>query len=212
LLLSLLLAYIDNKLHFHDHINYIFSQCIKLLGLVRSITLNFSSVECMPRLYITLIRSKFENASVVWNSITSTDANKLECIQQRFVAVCFNRFFPQVHYCYSLALEELKLPTLLMRTHRLDAFFLTQVYFGSKFCPSVLEIFGLRVPARYIRDFALFNVCSSSKNSSFARCASAAYVVCREVDVFGARNVLLNHIIIIIIIIIINFMLYLSIM
>jgi hypothetical protein len=29
--------------------------------------------------------------------------------------------------------------------------------------PSVLEIAGLRVPARYIRDFALFNVCSSSK-------------------------------------------------
>jgi hypothetical protein len=31
------------------------------------------------------------------------------------------------------------------------------------FCPSVLEIVGLRVPARYIRDFALFNVCSSCK-------------------------------------------------
>jgi hypothetical protein len=39
-----------------------------------------------------------------------------------------------------------------------------QVYLGYKFCPSVLEIVGLRVPARYMRDFALFNVCSSSKN------------------------------------------------
>jgi hypothetical protein len=58
---------------------------------------------------------------------------------------------------------------------------------------SVLEIVGLRVPARYIRDFALFNVCSSCKNCSSAGCASAANVVCRDVDVFGARNVLLNR-------------------
>jgi hypothetical protein len=36
------------------------------------------------------------------------------------------------------------------RRHRLDALFLIQVYFGLKFCPSVLEIVGLRVPARYI--------------------------------------------------------------
>jgi hypothetical protein len=140
----------------------------------------------MCRLYITLVRSKLEYASVAWNSITSTDANKLERIQQRFAALCFNRFFPQVNYNYSLALVKLKLYTLYIRRHRLDALFLTQVYFGLKFCPSVLEIVGLRVPA-------LFNVCSSSKNCPSARSASAANVVCRDVDVFGARNVLLSR-------------------
>jgi hypothetical protein len=34
-----------------------------------------------------------EYASVVWNSLTSTDANKLERIQQKFTSVCFYRFF-----------------------------------------------------------------------------------------------------------------------
>jgi hypothetical protein len=124
----LLLVYIDAKLHFHDHVNHIFSDCIKLLGLIRSITLHFSSLECMLRLYITLVRSKIEYASVVWNLITSTDANKLERIQQRFVTLCFKRFFnPEVPYCYSFVLEELKLLTLRVRRHHLDAFFLTQV-------------------------------------------------------------------------------------
>jgi hypothetical protein len=147
----------------------------------------------MLRLYIILVRSKLEYASVVWNSITSTDANKFEPIQQRFGALCFHRFFPQVHFCYSLALEELKLHTLRVRRYRLDAPFLIQIYFGFKICPSLLEIVGFRVPARYIRDFSLINVCSSCKNCPSAGCASAANVVCREIDVFGARNILFRH-------------------
>jgi hypothetical protein len=88
---------------------------------------------------------------------------------------------------------KLKLHTLRTRRDRLDALFLLQVYFGSKFCPSVLEIVGLRVPARYIRDFALFNVCSSTKNCPSARCAAAANAVCKEVDVFGTRKVLTKY-------------------
>jgi hypothetical protein len=65
----------------------------------------------MLRLYFTLVRSKSGYASVVWNSITSSEANKLERIQQRFVALCFNRFLLELHHC--LALEELKFRTLL---------------------------------------------------------------------------------------------------
>jgi hypothetical protein len=75
-----------------------------------------------------------------------------------------------------------------MRRHRLDALFFTEVYCGVK----LLEIVGLRVPARYIRDFALFNVCSSSKNCPSARCASAANVVFKDVDVFGAGIICYN--------------------
>jgi hypothetical protein len=187
-------VFIDAKLHFHDHINYIFSHCIKLLSIVGSITSNLSSLECILRLYITLVRSKLEYASVVWNSITSADANKLESVQQRFAALCFNSFFPKVHYCYSRALEELKLLTLSVRRHRLDALFPTQVYSGFKFCPSDLEIAGLWVPARYIRDFTLFSACSSCNSCLSARCASAANVVCRDGDVLSARSVHLNYV------------------
>jgi hypothetical protein len=44
-------------------------------------------------------------------SITSTDANKLESIQQKFTALCLKRFFPQADYCYGFALEQFKLHT-----------------------------------------------------------------------------------------------------
>jgi hypothetical protein len=70
---------------------------------------------------------------------------------------------------------------------------LIQVYL-SKFCPSLLETVYFRVSVQYVRYFSLFNVCSSIKNCSFARCASAANVVCRDVDLFGGTSVSLNHV------------------
>ncbi|KDR18918.1 hypothetical protein L798_06656 [Zootermopsis nevadensis] len=80
--------FFDSKLQFHNHVDHIFSHCIKLLGLVRTLTFSFSSLDCLYMLYVTLVRSKLEYASVVWNSITTTDANKLERIQQKFAALC----------------------------------------------------------------------------------------------------------------------------
>lgn len=79
---------------------------------------------------ITLVTYKLEYISVVWNSITSTESNKMERIQHRSEAR-FNRFFSQVNHRYSLALEELKLYSLHMRRHLHHALFLIQLYFGS---------------------------------------------------------------------------------
>jgi hypothetical protein len=93
------------------------------------------------------------------------DANTMKRIQQKFSVLCFNRFFPEV------ALEQLNLHIQQKTRYHLDAFFLTQAYRGSRFC------FPVRVPARYIRDFSTFNVCSSSKDGYSSRWASAANVV-----------------------------------
>jgi hypothetical protein len=142
-------VFFDLVLHVRSHVHYVFSECIKLLGLFRSITYRFSSLKCLYVLYFILVRSKLEFASVVGNSITSSDANKLERIQQKFAIFCFCRFFPSCStylYCclrerttrahledhlwsadHSLrngALEKLSLQSLRKRRHHLDALFL----------------------------------------------------------------------------------------
>jgi hypothetical protein len=71
---------LDCKLYFHLHIDYILSQGLKMLGLIRYITSSFSTLESLLVLYNLLVRSKVEYASVVWNSIISTDSAKLETI------------------------------------------------------------------------------------------------------------------------------------
>jgi hypothetical protein len=52
--------FIDAKLDFYNHANYIFSYYINLLDLLRSITLTFLSLECFHRFYVILLRSKLE--------------------------------------------------------------------------------------------------------------------------------------------------------
>jgi hypothetical protein len=60
---------LDSELNFHRHVDYLHSQALKLLGLIRFITYNFSSLNGLKALYITSIRSKLGYASVVWNNL-----------------------------------------------------------------------------------------------------------------------------------------------
>jgi len=69
----------------------------KLLGLVLNVALSLSSLDCILMLYFTVVRPKLKYASVIRNSITSADANKLEGIQRKFAAQFYNRFFPNAH-------------------------------------------------------------------------------------------------------------------
>jgi hypothetical protein len=73
-------AMLDSKLHLHRHVDYLHPQTLKLLGLIRFIKHNFSSLDSIKVLYITLIRSKLEYASVVWNNITLASSKMLENI------------------------------------------------------------------------------------------------------------------------------------
>lgn len=85
--------FLGSILHFHNLADYLFSQCIKLLGLFRRATLTFTSTECMY-IYFTLVTHKLEHALDVWNP---TNAHKLEGVQLRVAALCANRFFTNVY-------------------------------------------------------------------------------------------------------------------
>jgi hypothetical protein len=51
---------LDSRLPFHRHIDNLYSRALKLLRLIRFITYNSSSSDCLKVLYTALVRSNFE--------------------------------------------------------------------------------------------------------------------------------------------------------
>jgi hypothetical protein len=117
-------VFFDSKLYLHNNVDFLFFECIKLLGHVRSITYRFASLDCLYVLYFTSVRSTLEHASVVRNSITSTYANVLERIQQKFAPASFYFFVLHVPYNYIFTLQKLSVRYLCKRRHRFDVLFL----------------------------------------------------------------------------------------
>jgi hypothetical protein len=106
---------LDTKLYFHHHVHYIFSEALELLSIISVITFSFLAVDSLFMSYLTLLRSELEYASVAWNSLTSTDASKLERVQRKFLSSCYKLFCFHIHYSYMNALEHTTFHTLWVR-------------------------------------------------------------------------------------------------
>jgi hypothetical protein len=86
----------------------------------------------------------------------------------------------------------LKFHTLSDRRCHLDTPFLLNVYNCSKFCPTLLETVGIRVPYKNFRYFNLFHVDLNRHNCPSARCALAATAISRDTCILNGRSVLIN--------------------
>jgi hypothetical protein len=181
--------------YFHQHINCIFSQSLKVLRLIRYIASSFSTLDSLLALYSTLVRFKIEYASVAWNSTTNTDSAKLERIQRKFVALCYTRLFNGVcDFKYEDSLVRLNFLTLHLRRRHLDDLSLFNVFKGKISCSSVFDTVSLRIPTRSVRDYSTFTVHCNFKVSPSVRCVSAANAVCRSIDIFNRDCILLTDI------------------
>jgi hypothetical protein len=184
---------LNSKLHFHRHIDNLYSRALKLLGLIRFITYNFSSLDCLKVLYTALVRSNLEYASVAWNNLTLADSNKLENIQRKFANLCYNRFIQSnCSLNYELMLNYLLLKTLYSRRQHLDALFLVNVFKNKINCSSIMDTVSLQMLAKQIRDFSSFRVKNVSRLSPSTRCVIAANSICRSLDIFNKNSISLK--------------------
>jgi hypothetical protein len=71
--------------YFQNHVNFMFSKCATLLGIIHSITVRFY-LKMSYVLHFILLTFKLKYTSAVKNIIMPTDINKFENIQQTFTS------------------------------------------------------------------------------------------------------------------------------
>jgi hypothetical protein len=97
---------------------------MKLLGLIRTLTFNFSTLDSLSILFFALVRSKLEYASVAWNSVAITNSDKLERAQKKKIAaLCHKRLFYYIEYHCDITLEKINLQTLHIRCRHFEVLF-----------------------------------------------------------------------------------------
>jgi hypothetical protein len=114
-------------------VDFISPQALKLLGHIRAITFSFTTMDSLLTLYFALVISRFEYASVSWNTLTSSEASKLARIQRVFSVVLQSFLSTNSMWAsYVSALDRLNSHTLCSRGRHLYEFFLVNVYNGFK--------------------------------------------------------------------------------
>ena len=87
------LSFVDNetdlgvditpRLSWNSQCNRIYSKACQQLGIVRRNGHIVTLPRCRRALYLSLVRSQFENCSIIWRPTTSVLTNKLESLQKR---------------------------------------------------------------------------------------------------------------------------------
>jgi hypothetical protein len=88
--------------------------------------------------YPSVVRPKLDYASAVRKSMTCTNSKQLECIQKKFVALCYYRLFSPDYNDHSSAktLHTLNLSPLQEERRQLHASFVMHVFLSFNSCPS----------------------------------------------------------------------------
>lgn len=122
-------VYISNDLTWHTHIQYITNNANRMLGFIRR---NFSLAPTSVKLllYKTLVRSKVEYASSVWDTPTNTLISTLESLQNRatrFILSNYSRFASVTQMKSTLHLPHLSVRRQISRISLFHKIFYTNV-------------------------------------------------------------------------------------
>lgn len=150
-------VFLDSEFKFSDHVAYLSNTCYRTLGAITRMTRNFRGYSCLLYLYRSLILSKLDFSSVVWNRLNQTNSNELENVQRKFVRLLYNRYFNRrIYFSHERLLKILNLHCLSERRQARDFLFLHKCLHGIIDCPKLTSSVFIAVPGRSLRSHRVF--------------------------------------------------------
>lgn len=117
----------DSKINFNAHIDKIVNESRRVLGFLKRRAKEFNDPYVTKSLYQSLVRSKLEYATVVWNMSGKTKSAKIESVQKQFLLFALrNLGWRTDSYAlpsYKDRLKLLNMQTLEKRRFNYDAMF-----------------------------------------------------------------------------------------
>lgn len=181
--------YLDSKLLFRHHIDFIVQKAFRLLGFIFRMSREFKNVKTIITLYMTFVRSGLEFGSVVWSPCYCTYIDQIERIQRRFIKHLNFKFCPdRISASYERCLSDYRMMSLANRRLFLDFSFL-------------YKLLNNKIDSFYCMQNINFNVTSYStrlgstfylhKSNTIAHMNSPLYRLCtnymnnfRSIDIF----------------------------
>lgn len=157
---------IDENLTFVEHINYVTSKASRFLGYILRNCQSFS-IETVKTVYMSLVVSHLEYASIIWSPLYVIHQTLIERVQNRFLRFCaykLNYNVTELNHEYSGILNDLQMPTLKNRRTYLELCFIYKLLNNLIICPSLIELIKFHVPNRSLRNNYLFHIDHHSSN------------------------------------------------
>lgn len=182
----------DSELRFSHHITQCVSSSYRVLGFILRNTRSFSDAKPIISLYISLVRSKLEYASVVWNPFYNVHKLRIESVQRRFLKfVWFLKFgvYPERGIPSVLLREPFNLRSLEDRRKASLMVHLYKVLNNLIDSAGFLSLIKLKVPSFDARSRELFYVNTANTNVLLASPLHSMCSIynqrCSNVDIFS---------------------------
>lgn len=156
--------FLDSKLLFDQHINYIVGKAMKTLGFIIRHSKKFSNAHAIKTLYFTYVRCQIEYGSQIWNPQYNQYVLALDRVQNKFLR--FLNFTCRINLKnYDDACKYHKILPLTARRELMDQIFLYKIINNHLDCPILTSSILYSVPHRFnLRHKPIFQ-CEPSKSN-----------------------------------------------
>ena len=183
----------DSKLTFCQHIDYIISKSLAMLGFVQRNSAEFNDPSTILCLYNSLVRPHLEYCSVIWNPILISHCLRIEKVQKKFTRIAFYKLGWQMERpSYLTRCALFGMSSLENRRKMFSIIFIRDLIHNNIQCPELLDKLCFYSPQRPLREKFHFvlKLCRSkfTQSETMHNCCKITNDFVDKIDIFETRE------------------------